>query len=304
MLSIYMNSRNAFKKLNWGAFLLAPIWSIWFGVWIGLWSLIPMIGLFFQFLLLFKGNEWAFKKSHLPEEEFFRVQKHWAWAGVIGFISMAVFFIAFIFVINNSAPLQKALEIAAQNSRVSEQLGAPVRKDGFWSGGEIKIDFRQKDKIETIKLDLIGSKKKAHAEFVFLTAGTDSILASLTLNDENDGTVELIDTKIKWARDSRIESINDAMAIFNDQSDKEGFLVYKRSENLNDFIQTSWFTEGDKKCFILEYSEGFTKENMNIFQAEEECMSASQVEALFKSYSQGSDQFKQAIVWKRLKTIE
>lgn len=71
------------KGLNWGAFFLNWIWGIFNGVWLALLCLVPCINIVMPFVLLFKGNEWAWKAKPWPSvEEFKRVQGLWAKWGV------------------------------------------------------------------------------------------------------------------------------------------------------------------------------------------------------------------------------
>jgi len=65
------------RALNWGAFLNPFWWSIFNRTYIGL--LVLAIGPIFSFVLLFKGNEWAWQNRRFEsEEEFTRIQRSWA----------------------------------------------------------------------------------------------------------------------------------------------------------------------------------------------------------------------------------
>lgn len=70
-------------KLNWGAFLLCPIWSIAHSTWIGLISLVPYVGWIMCIVMLIKGNEMAWQNRQFSSvEEFNKVQKIWTMWGV------------------------------------------------------------------------------------------------------------------------------------------------------------------------------------------------------------------------------
>jgi len=70
-------------KLNWGAFLLTLFWSIAHNVWIGLLVLIPYVGWIMPFVLLFKGNEMAWKSRRFESvQHFMLVQSIWTKWGV------------------------------------------------------------------------------------------------------------------------------------------------------------------------------------------------------------------------------
>ncbi len=72
------------QGLNWGGFLLSWIWGIGTGTWIALLALIPGIGIFVQFYLLFKGNELAWRAKQYDSVEAFKAtQRKWAIAGLV-----------------------------------------------------------------------------------------------------------------------------------------------------------------------------------------------------------------------------
>ena len=74
----------AAKGLNWGAFLLSWIWGIGNSTWISLLALIPYVNIVMMFVLLFKGNEWAWQNKEWKSiEHFHAVQRKWAIAGLI-----------------------------------------------------------------------------------------------------------------------------------------------------------------------------------------------------------------------------
>jgi hypothetical protein len=69
---------------NWGAFLISPIWSIGNGVWIGLLSFVPYVGIGMAIYLGIKGNELAWKSKRWQSiEQFKSAQRSWAIAGLI-----------------------------------------------------------------------------------------------------------------------------------------------------------------------------------------------------------------------------
>jgi len=75
------------KGFNWGAFLWSWIWSIAHKTWIGLLSLVPVIGVIVWFALGFKGNEWGWRSRRWESVEHFRqVQQKWTRWGVVGIV--------------------------------------------------------------------------------------------------------------------------------------------------------------------------------------------------------------------------
>ena len=88
-----LDSQNIFGW-NWGAFALAPFWSIGNKVYIGLITLIPIIGFIWSFVCGAKGNEWAWDKGEYENcAEFSYVQRTWNKAGKIWFIVQLASFI-------------------------------------------------------------------------------------------------------------------------------------------------------------------------------------------------------------------
>jgi len=86
---------------NWGAFLLNFIWAIGNKTWIGLISLVPVIGLAMPVVLGLKGNEWAWQNNRWENVDYFRaVQKKWAVWGVcialVFFVSVGGFFVCWV----------------------------------------------------------------------------------------------------------------------------------------------------------------------------------------------------------------
>lgn len=83
------------RGLCWGGFLLPWLWAIFNRTWIGLLSLVPILGFCIQVLLLFKGRDWAWaNKEWKSVEHFNRVQRRWSIAGLIltlGFAAAGIF---------------------------------------------------------------------------------------------------------------------------------------------------------------------------------------------------------------------
>lgn len=72
------------KVWNWGAAGLNIIWGAYFGVWISLLALFPIINIAICILLGLKGNEWAWRASRWESPEKFKsVQDKWKPAGIV-----------------------------------------------------------------------------------------------------------------------------------------------------------------------------------------------------------------------------
>ncbi len=82
------------KGLSFGAFALSFWWSIFNKSYIGLLCLVPYVGSVMPFVLLFKGNEWAWQNRRFDSIEHFQaVQKSWNTWGIVVFSISAVFFV-------------------------------------------------------------------------------------------------------------------------------------------------------------------------------------------------------------------
>jgi hypothetical protein len=81
--------------LNWGAFLLTWIWGVGNSVWISLLSFVPIVTYVIPFVLLFKGNEWAWRNKRWDSiDHFLAVQRKWTIVAItlysIAFVSICV----------------------------------------------------------------------------------------------------------------------------------------------------------------------------------------------------------------------
>ncbi|MFC2045709.1 ribonuclease G [Chloroflexota bacterium] len=84
------------KAWNWGAFFLSWIWGIGNSTWIAFLSFIPVFNFIWAFFLGAKGNKWAWQnKKWESVEHFQRVQKKWAFWGLIIFIICLIPLIVF-----------------------------------------------------------------------------------------------------------------------------------------------------------------------------------------------------------------
>jgi hypothetical protein len=125
-------------RWSWGAFLLNWIWGLGNNTLIALLALVPFVGIVMMFVLGAKGNEWAWRnKSWESVEQFKRVQRNWAVAGVIAWIALIALFAAFFFgamaLLKGSDVFRDALTKVNANAQAVRLLGTPIEA-GFPMG--------------------------------------------------------------------------------------------------------------------------------------------------------------------------
>jgi hypothetical protein len=131
------------RGLNWGAFLLNWIWGIGNNVLIALLCLVPCVGFVMPFVLLFKGNEWAWRSKRWDSVEHFkRVQRIWAIVGVAvcaaAIVFAAVIMIVVMTVMKSTDVYQGAFTMAKADKQAIQVLGEPI-EDGFFVSGSIDV---------------------------------------------------------------------------------------------------------------------------------------------------------------------
>ena len=71
------------RGLNWGAFCIPLLWGIFNKVWPAVLSLVPIVGFVMSFILLVKGNEWAWQSRRWDSiEQFKSTQRKWMYWGI------------------------------------------------------------------------------------------------------------------------------------------------------------------------------------------------------------------------------
>lgn len=123
--------REKFPTLNWGAFLLTWIWGVGNAVPAAFLALIPPFTPFIALLLLFKGNQWAWKRKRWRDlNHFKRVQTRWA---IVGFTVWTIFPLTLmglsyigISSLKNSDIYQESYSKVINDPHVIELLGTPI----------------------------------------------------------------------------------------------------------------------------------------------------------------------------------
>ncbi len=90
------------RGLNWGAFCLGWIWGIAHKTWLSFLLFVPYLGWIMSFVLLFKGNEWAWQNRRFSSVQEFRdVERAWTvWGLVILGIQILFTIIWFIIMVS------------------------------------------------------------------------------------------------------------------------------------------------------------------------------------------------------------
>ncbi len=129
---------------NWGAFLLNWIWGIGNNSFLTFLMFVPCVNIVVPFICGAKGNEWAWKNKRWESiEEFRRIQKKWAMAGLIiiaaAIVLICVFIVAMMAMFKQSVAYEMSFERAVNHPLVIEQLGTPI-EDGFFMTGNISVN--------------------------------------------------------------------------------------------------------------------------------------------------------------------
>lgn len=90
------------NKWNWGAFMFNWMWGVGNKTYLPLLSLIPVFGFFWNFVVGFKGNAWAWEEGNYELKDldtFKKIQATWNLAGLVNFIvSLAIVLVYGLFV--------------------------------------------------------------------------------------------------------------------------------------------------------------------------------------------------------------
>ncbi len=119
-------------RWNWGAFLLSWIWGIGNGALIALLALVPVFGVIMMFVLGARGSIWAWRYHHWDSVEHFkRVQRRWAWAGVVVWLVGIALTVGAVFSVTRglreSEPYRMAVVALEHTPQAAVLLGPPLR---------------------------------------------------------------------------------------------------------------------------------------------------------------------------------
>lgn len=181
-------------RWNWGAFLLNWIWGIGNQTYIALLTLIPFFGLIMLFVLGAKGSRWAWKNGRWDSVEHFRrVQRAWAFWGVVivlGFFTfMAAMMAGLFFLMKNSDAYQLGVNALRNNSQAIEALGSPI-STGLPLG---KISTANSSGQAILSFSVSGPKASGRVNLEAAKSNNVWSLRAMTLQiDGRDGVINLL----------------------------------------------------------------------------------------------------------------
>lgn len=158
------------KGVNWGAFLLNWIWGLGNNVWQAFLVFVPFFGFVVPFVLLFKGNEWAWKSKRWESVEHFRaVQRKWTKWSIVAAITVPLLFSGLFYLIfagvtssmKTSDYYIEAMEIVQNDESVLSALGSPI-EPGWFVTGSIKTSGPNGSALISIPLNGSRAEGTAH----------------------------------------------------------------------------------------------------------------------------------------------
>jgi hypothetical protein len=154
-------------RWNWGAFLLNWIWGLGNNTFVALLALVPFVNVIMVFVLGAKGSEWAWRNKRWESvEDFKRVQRNWAVAGVIVWLAVLGLFAAILFsivaAIRNSDMYQLAITKVNANEEAMRLLGPPIEA-GF-PMGSFRLDGPSGEAALSIPVQGSKSRGTVHLE--------------------------------------------------------------------------------------------------------------------------------------------
>lgn len=195
-----LNSKNSSGKgdipdgvrgLNFGAFFLNWIWGLGNGTMVALVSLIPCIGFVIPFILLFKGNEWAWRnKKWESVEHFKKVQRIWAFVGLgllgAGIVMGIAIFFLIMGLMKNSEIYKQSYTRVVSDPAIIEMLGEPLEVGTFVTGNvSSNTDGGNAD----IQYTLTGPKGSANVHVKGVKTGGQWVFESFIVQSDDSSTL-------------------------------------------------------------------------------------------------------------------
>ncbi len=298
---------NEIKRWNWGAFLLAPFWCLRHGVRFGFCLFIPFFALVVPFILGATGNKKAWIAGDYDSvDSFLKKQRFWRNLGFSAPAIIVLSFLSLMLYLNNSADIQYSFKIASSNKRLIEHLGEPIKKDFFHAG----ILYDNNDKqlpLKQVEFGVKGSKNKGTVQLEWLEIDSEWSLQKLEFTNSKGRVDTLIDsTFLKSSTLSEGQYSKELLSNTVEEiiNEKQGNLLLVRSDKKNDFLQAALVSkEGGKEFFLLQYSNGFSKNNNELYESEY-LFEKDYAIQFFSHYASGSDACLNLIEWNQLASVE
>lgn len=207
----------------------------------------------------------------------------------------------------DSAPIKAVINVLNNNDRVAAYLGTKVTSQDI-SNQNIHFTSDANDVTTSDVTFTLPDIKNSVTVTANVTEDHNAITVnSLTLESKGQ-TQEFMNLTLTTSLMNNEELTGkNTLTIFsevlNSMQKQSGHLVLTRSEKNNDFIQVYNLNLKDQPCLVLEYSEGYTPENKQIYRADGGCQTSENVLEALTSYARGTDDFKKLLNWKQLKSI-
>ena len=230
---------------------------------------------------------------------------------LISTIIIIILFLIGAFVLKHflfdSASTKAVLNVLNNNNRVAAFLGSKV------TSGDIANE----------NIHFVSNGNGVTTNDIILTLPDIKNSVTVTANvseDHNAVTVNTLSLESKGEKHQFIDldlSTNlmsseelagkNTLTLFSQMLDEiqkqSGYIILMRSKQNNDFIQVGNINLKGQACLFIEYSEGYTAENKQIYRADGDCQNPATILEALTSYATGTDNFKKLLTWKQLKTI-
>lgn len=178
-------------RLNWGAFLLSWIWGLGNGTYIALLTLLPVANVVMPFVLLFKGDQWAWQNERWRDVAHFRsVQRNWTIAAVVIYglgLALVVGLVMLVFaVIGNLEPVETAKHEARTNPVIAQHVGSPVEVSWWFTGS---VNAHQQTGEADIIIYLSGPQASGTLRTVSVRRGGVWVARKMVLTIDDTGQV-------------------------------------------------------------------------------------------------------------------
>lgn len=204
---------------------------------------------------------------------------------------------------------QDVINIINSNDRLSHYFGGPIKADNITQEKSYSVSMQDGSITKTFTLKITGTKHEATATVAVVKTKFGIGTMDLALTDPSGAKQVFIDLRINTNVLTTEELAKKSTLYFFEEilnkveAEYSNFHLTRSGEN-NDYMQVGTLKVDNKPCLFLEYSEGFTAENKQIYRADGACQTKSDVLKELYSYASGSDNFKKDMKWKQVKKIE